>query len=76
MKCFRNAGITGSSFSVVSHVYETEDPFDEVEAQEESHHLVDQIQSNCLAEEYINIVRIMYLFVGIGSLLCCIVNLY
>lgn len=59
MKCFRNSGITGSSFSVVSRAYETEDPFDEVEAQEELNDLVDQISlgpdtTNCSMEEYIN----------------------
>ena len=57
MKCFRHSGITGSSFSVVSSAYETGDPFDEVEAQEELHDLVDQIslpETNCSVEEYIN----------------------
>lgn len=54
MKCFRNAGITGSSFSVVSRAYETEDPFDEVDAQEELRDLVDEIPGNCPVEEYID----------------------
>ena len=43
MKCFRKSGITGTTFSVVSRSYEDEDPFDDVEAQEELHNLVDQI---------------------------------
>ena len=57
MKCFRNAGITGSSFSVVSRAYETEDPFDEVDAQKGLHDLVDEIPllvGSCSVEEYIN----------------------
>ena len=57
MKCFRKSGITGTTFSVVSHSYEDEDPFDDVEAQEELHNLVDQISvsgTNCPVEEYIN----------------------
>ena len=57
-KCrHHNAGITGSSFSVVSRDYETEDPFDEVDAQEELHDLVDEIPllvGSCPVEEYIN----------------------
>ena len=35
-KCFTKSGITGSGFSVVHRLYEDEDPFDDVEAQEES----------------------------------------
>ena len=57
MKCFRNAGITGSSFSVLSCAYETKDPFDEVDAQEELHGLIDQIplsETTCMVDEYIN----------------------
>ena len=56
MKCFRKSGITGTTFSV-SHSYEDENPFDDVEAQEELHNLVDQISvsgTNCPVEEYIN----------------------
>ena len=57
MKCFTKSGITGSSFSVVHRMYEDEDLFDDVEAQEELHDLFDQIspsQTNCPVEEYIN----------------------
>ena len=42
-KCFTKSGITGSGFSVVHRLYEDEDPFDDVEAQEELHELLDQI---------------------------------
>ena len=53
MKCFTKSGITGSSFSIVSRAYENEDPFDDVEDQEELHGLVDQISpsaTNCPVE--------------------------
>ena len=53
----KKSGITGTNFSVVSHPYEDEDPFDDVEAQEELHDLVDQIspsETNCPMQEYIN----------------------
>ena len=56
-KCFAKSGITGSSFSVVSRLYEDEDPFDDIEAEEELHDLYDQISpsdTNCPVEEYIN----------------------
>ena len=55
-KCFSKSGITGSSFSVVGRVYENEDPFEDVEDQEELQSLVDQISpsaTNCPVEEYI-----------------------
>ena len=53
MKYFTKSGITGSSFSVVHRMYEDEDPFDDVKAQEELHDLLDQIspsQTNCPVE--------------------------
>ena len=56
MKCFTKSGINGSSFSIVSSACENEDPFDDVEDQEELHGLVDQISpsaTNCPVEEYI-----------------------
>ena len=43
MKCSAKSGITGSSFSVIGHAYENEDPFEDVEDQEELHSLVDQL---------------------------------
>ena len=55
---FTKSGITGSDFSVVHRLYEDEDPFDDVEAQEELHELLDRISSpsdtNCPVEEYIH----------------------
>ena len=57
MKCFRKSGITGTSFSVVSHSYEDADPFDDIEAEEELHDLVGELslsECNCPVEEYIN----------------------
>ena len=56
-KCFTKSGITGSGFSVVHRLYEDEDPFDDVEAQEELHELLDQISpsdTNWPVEEYID----------------------
>ena len=56
MKCFAKSGITGSSFSVIGLAYENEDPFEDVEDQEELHSLVDQLSpsaANCPVEEYI-----------------------
>ena len=56
-KCFTKSGITGSDFSVVHRLYEDEDPFDDVEAQEELHELLDRISpsdTNCPVEEYIH----------------------
>ena len=56
-KCFTKSGITWSSFSVVRRLHEDEDPFDNVEAQQEFHDLFDQIlpsETNCPVEEYIN----------------------
>ena len=56
-KCFAKSGITGSIFFVVSRLYEDEDPFDDIEAEEELHDLYDQISpsdTNCPVEEYIN----------------------
>ena len=56
-KCFTKSGITGSGFSVVHRLYEDEDPFDDVEAQEELHELLDRISpsdTNCPVEEYID----------------------
>ena len=58
-KCFTKSGITGSGFSVVHRLYEDEDPFDDVEAQEEVHELLDRISpsdTNCPVEfeEYID----------------------
>ena len=57
MRCFTKLGITGSSFSIVSCAYENEEPFDDVEDQEELHGLVDQISpsaTNCPVKEYVN----------------------
>lgn len=54
MKCFRKLGITWASFSVVSRSYEDEDPFDDVEAQEELQDLVQEIslsEIKCPAEK-------------------------
>ena len=56
-KCFTKSGITGSGFSVVHRFYEEEDPFDDVEAQEVLHELLDRISrsdTNCPVEEYID----------------------
>ena len=56
-KCFTKSGITGSDFSVVRRLYEDETPFDDVEAQEKLHELLDRISpldTNCPVEEYIN----------------------
>ena len=58
-KCFAKSGITvtGSSPSVVSQLYEDEDPFNNIEAQEELHELYGQICSpnaNCPVDKYIN----------------------
>ena len=58
-KCFAQSGITvtGSSFFVVSRLYENEDTFHDIEAQEELHELYDQIppsNTNCPVDEYIN----------------------
>ncbi len=56
-KCFRKAGITDTTFSVLGRQYEDEDPFADLEAQEELHDLVDQIpltETCCQVEEYIN----------------------
>ena len=56
-KCFRKSGITETSFSVVGRSYEDEDPFDDVEAQQELSSLVDQVSrsgTNCTVEEYVN----------------------
>ena len=56
-KCFTKSGITGSGFSVVHRLYEDEDPFDDVEAQEELRELLDRISpsdTNCPVEEYID----------------------
>ena len=56
-KCFTKSGITWSGFSVVHRLYEDEDPFDDVEAQEELHELIDRISpsdTNCPVEEYID----------------------
>ena len=56
-KCFTKSRITGSGFSVVHRLYEDEDPFDDVEAQEELHELLDRISpldTNCPVEEYID----------------------
>ena len=55
-KCFTKSGITGSGFSV-HRLYEDEDPFDDVEAQEELHELLDRISpsdTNCPVGEYID----------------------
>ena len=55
-KCLTKSGITGSSFSV-HRLYEDEDPFDDVEVQEELHELLYRISSsdtNCPVEEYID----------------------
>lgn len=35
MKCFRKSGIVGSDFSVVGRSFEEQDPFDDIDAQEE-----------------------------------------
>ena len=43
MKCFRKAGITSSDFSVVGRQYEDEDPFVDLDRQDELQSLVDQI---------------------------------
>ena len=56
-KCFTKSEITGSGFSVVHQLYEAEDPFDDDEAQEELHELLDRIypsDTNCPVEEYID----------------------
>ena len=56
-KCFTKSGITGSGFSVIHRLYADEDPFDDVEAQEELHELLDRISpsdTNCPVEEYID----------------------
>ena len=56
-KCFTKSGITGSGFSVVHRLYEDEGSFDDVEAQEEFHELLDRISpsdTNCPVEEYID----------------------
>ena len=56
-KCFTKSGITGYGFSVVHRLYEVEDPFDDVVAQEELHELLDRISpsdTNCPVEEYID----------------------
>ena len=65
-KCFTKSGITGSDFSVVHRLYEDEDPFDDVEAQEELHELLDRISpsdTNCPVEEYMytSTGRVMFL---------------
>ena len=55
-KCLTKSGITGSGFSV-HRLYEDEDPFDDVKAQEELHELLDRISpsdTNCPVEEYID----------------------
>ena len=58
-KCFAKSGIivSGSSSSVVSRLYEDEDPFDDIEAQEELYELYDHISpsnTNCPVDKYIN----------------------
>ena len=57
-KCFAKSGVTvtGSSSSVVSRLYEDEDAFDDIEAQEELHGLYNHISpsnTNCPVDEYI-----------------------
>ena len=42
-ECLTKSGITGTGFSVVHRLYEDEDPFDDVEAQEELHELLVRI---------------------------------
>ena len=54
IKCLRKSEVTGSTFSVVNHSYEDEDPFDDVETQEESHDLVTKPLSQELIEDYIS----------------------
>ena len=54
MKCFRKSGITDDSFSIVTRSYEDEDPFDDLEAQEELCDLVGHIPDSCTVDEYIN----------------------
>ena len=58
-KYFAKSGITvtGSSSSLVSRLYEDEDPFDNIDGQEELHELSNQISpsnTNCPLELYIN----------------------
>ena len=56
-KCFTKSGITGSGFSVVHRLYEGQDPFDDVKAQEELHEILDRISpsdTNCPVEECID----------------------
>ena len=50
-KCFTKSGITGSSFSVVRRLHEDEDPFDDVEAQQEFHDLFDRISPSETSQE-------------------------
>ena len=43
MKCFRKTGITSSDFSVVGRQYEDEDPFVDLDGQDELQIHIDQI---------------------------------
>ena len=57
MKCFQKAGITSSDFSVVGGQYEDEDPFVDLDGQDELQSLIDQISHSetcCDVDEYIN----------------------
>ena len=57
MKGFRKAGITSSDFSVVGRQYEDEDPFVDLDGQDELQSLIDQISHSetcCDVDEYIN----------------------
>ena len=57
IKCFRELGIIGSNFTVVSHSCENHDPFDDVDAQEEFDILVSQVcpsKTHYPVNEYIN----------------------
>ena len=57
-KCFRKAGITCTDFSVVGRQFENEDPFADLDEQEELQTLVDQISYTeitcCGIQEYVN----------------------
>ncbi len=57
MKCFWKAGVTRTDFSVVGRQFENEDPFADMEEQEELQALVNQISQTemcCGMEEYIS----------------------
>ena len=66
MKCFRKAGITSSDFSVVGRQYEDEDPFVDLDGQDELQSLIDQISHSetcCDVDEYISMERMTCLCV-------------